>query len=499
MFSVMKNKLTALSVFLLLTVTAFAQTDEDAFRYAQITFGGTARNLATGGAFSALGGDVSTLSNNPAGIGIFQHGQFTFSPSFVSVKTNSLFLDNNEEDRKYNFNIGNLGIVWSKQLDAGKSDWRNFNFGFVMNRQSNYHSRVAYNGYNENNSLSDYFAEEANGTLPSQVADKFPFDAGLAGKTGLIWYYQGDSMNYHGVTLDKGIQQQRNTVTRGRLNEYDFSFGGNYKDKLYIGGTIGIPDLEYENETDHNEQDKNNLIPDFKSFTYSQSYNTSGSGVNAKFGLIFRPNDYVRIGAAVHSPTYFYLTDKYYSSVKSDLDSSGVYTANSPTGTFNYNLTTPWRVMGGIAVLFKKYGFISADYEWLDYSEAFFSTRRNASSDDKTYLVGVNQNINAKYGPASNIRVGGEFVYDVFRFRLGYALYGSPFQVNKAAKDYDFSSRSYTGGIGMMDGNYFLDLGFARTESKQFQQPYSLSNMEVPGAKISQWQSNFIATMGIKF
>lgn len=495
----MKKRITALSVLLLLAVTAFGQTDDDALRYSQLTFGGTARNLATGGAFGALGGDVSTLSNNPAGIGIFQKGQFTFSPSFSSIKTNSLFLDNNEEDRKYNFNISNFGILWSKQLDEKKSDWRNISFGFVMNRQSNYHSKISYSGFNETSSLTDYFAEEATNTVPSQVADKFPFDAGLAGKTGLIWYYSGDSLNYHGATMGSGIQQQRNIVTRGRTNEYDISFGGNYKDKLYVGGTIGIPDLEYENETDHTEKDNDNTIPEFKSFTYSQSYSTSGTGVNAKFGLIYRVNDYVRIGGAVHSPTYYRLTDKYNSSVKSDLDSSGTYSAVSPSGKFNYNLTTPWRVMGSIALLFKKYGFISMDYEWLDYSEAFFSASRFASADDKNYLNGVNQSINMKYGPASNIRVGGEFAYDVFRFRLGYAMYGSPMQSGKAAKGFDFSSQSYTGGIGIMDGNYFLDLGFARTESKLFQQPYSLSNSVVPGAGITQWNSNIIVTTGIKF
>ncbi|MDA3853446.1 MAG: hypothetical protein PF444_04305, partial [Bacteroidales bacterium] len=64
-----------------------AQTAFDALSFSREVSGGTARYMSMGGAFSALGGDFSTLSVNPAGIGIYRSNEFTFTPTLDFIKS----------------------------------------------------------------------------------------------------------------------------------------------------------------------------------------------------------------------------------------------------------------------------------------------------------------------------------------------------------------------------------------------------------------------------
>ena len=51
--------------------TSFAQNDADLFRFSKHYHGGSARFEAMGGAFGALGADISSAQVNPAGMGRF--------------------------------------------------------------------------------------------------------------------------------------------------------------------------------------------------------------------------------------------------------------------------------------------------------------------------------------------------------------------------------------------------------------------------------------------
>ena len=59
--------------FLIITSVCFAQNEEDALRYSNLHFGGTARYIGVSGAFGALGADISVLSVNPAGMARYKN------------------------------------------------------------------------------------------------------------------------------------------------------------------------------------------------------------------------------------------------------------------------------------------------------------------------------------------------------------------------------------------------------------------------------------------
>ena len=499
----MKKILTAISVSLLLSNFVIAQSDEDALRYSQLMYGSSGRGVGAGSAFGALGGDYSALAINPAGVSIFQNNQFSFSPSFLSIKSKSVFDKNESEKHKYNFNASGFGIVWVKQLDEKKSGkWRNLNFAFGGNRIAGFHNSVYYTGFNSTSSLAEKFAESANssGVSTGDISSAYPFDAGLAYKTSLL-QYDSATGKYWALSEGGGVKQEQSYTTRGGMTEYAFTMGANYNDRLYIGGSIGLVDVNYRFSSDYTETDLHDSIPYFKSFTLNQSQRTNGAGVDVKFGLIARLNDFIRIGGSVHSPSYLFLTDNYSSSMKTVLDSSyGTFNESSPKGNYSYNITTPWRMNGSLALTFKKYGFLSMDYEFMDYSEAFFSFNNGNSTDASAYENQLNQTIKNKYGPSYNIRIGGEAALNVVRFRLGYALYGSPFAKGVSVTGSDNKATVYSGGLGIKQDDYFIDLGFSRSQFNSFQQPYSLSSeTNVPGVTLSTFTNQFTFTIGWKW
>ncbi len=497
----MKKILTAISVSLLLSNFVVAQTDEDAIRYSQLMYGSSGRGLGAGSAFGALGGDYSSLVINPAGVSIFQNSQFSFSPSFLSIKSNSLFTGNSVDDHKYNFNVSGFGFVWVKQIEEKENrKWRNLNFAFGGNRIAGFHNSVYYSGFNPSSSLAEKFVESANASQVStgDIENAFPFDAGLAYNTALLQY--DSATGYWALTEGGQVKQEQSYTTRGGMTEYAFTMGANYNDRLYLGASLGLIDVNYNFSSDYTETDSNDSITYFKSFNYNQSQHTSGAGVDLKFGLIARLNDYVRIGGSVHSPSFLFMHDRYNSSMKTVLDDTlGTFDSSSPDGSFDYNITTPWRLNGSLALTFKKYGFLSMDYEFLDYSEAFFSFNSGNSTDDKSYENSLNQTISKKYGSSYNIRLGGEAVIDIVRLRLGYALYGSPFKPDVAVAGFDNKATVYSGGIGIKEDGYFIDLGFARTKSASFLQPYSLTGVDVPGVKLNSFSNQFTFTIGWKW
>src|SRR5207342_53608 len=171
---------------------------------------------------------------------------------------------------------------------------------------------------------------------------------------------------------------------------------------------------------------------------------TNGFGVNGKFGLAYIFNEYVRAGFAVHTPTLYAMHDDYISSVSSSLGPGVNYDWSSPNGSYDYDLVTPWRLVASLAGFIGKSGFISADYELVDYASMKFKFHRYSTPDELLIESNLNQTIDQKYRAASVVRVGGEYAYDIFRLRAGMAYYESPFQKGVAADGNDFTRWSFS-------------------------------------------------------
>lgn len=472
---------------ILIAMAANAQNDVDALRYSTIGFGGTARYISMGGAFGAIGADFSTLSSNPAGIATYRKNEFTFTPSIYTGKTVADYNGKVSEDMKYNFNFSNLGMVYAFKTNNNDEDgWKSVNFGFGLNRYNNFHNRVDIDGPNHNNSLMTVYLDNAQGAATDDLG---PFDTQLAFNTYLLDTL-GGSTNYISNVPNGGLNQRKSIETRGAMQEMVFSLGANYNNKLYIGGTFGFPYVRYNEQSSYKETDNADTLANFKSFTYNEDVMTTGTGFNFKFGLTYVPVDAdmvkVKLGAAVHTPTFFALHNNWSSKMSSVFDNGDTYSDTSPTGEYNFSLTTPMRAIGSIAVQVGQYGTIGADYEFVDYSEARLRAKDYKFFDE-------NDNIQAKYTATNNIRIGAEAALGLFSLRGGYAIYGSPYKsgINDGKKTV------ISGGFGIIDEGYFIDFAYAYSISNE---DYYLYNYNVLNpASLEKTSNNFLITLGFRF
>ena len=484
------KRIITLILFIAVTGGATAQSAIDALRFSQSSLAGSARYVSMGGAFGALGADMSAISTNPAGIGVFRRSEFSFSPSYYAARTNSFYLGNETHDTKYNFNIAHIGGVFtyrSKNSDS-KPGWRNWNFGIVYNRLDNYHTETYYQGFNTQNSLLDYYVQSAGNKDPDLLDQFYEYQAYqtyLINPDTLTGYYTS-------VVPEGNVMQRRTATTRGARGETVFSFGGNYDNKFFIGGNIGFTSLRYESESYYEETDSRDTIFDFQSFNMTEWVNTHGYGINAKFGLIYRPDDMVRIGVAVHTPTWYGMHDEYGNTTRSNFDNGDNYAYASDLGLFDYELTTPFRAVGSLAFVIGKAGLISGDYEFVDYSDAELDSHYDPYFDQ-------NNSINRNFGASQNLRFGTEWNYGNMSFRGGYANYGSPFRSSTKPANGDHSRQSYSFGLGFREGGYFLDLGYVYSQTEFLYVPYTLDNNTQPFAENKMRSHNVTMTLGVKF
>lgn len=484
----MKKLIFTLGTGLVCTISGMAQNDIDAMRYSQITFGGTARFASMAGSMGALGGDISTLSFNPAGIAIYRKGELSITPSVFSQSTSSTYNGTNASDRKLNFNFGNIGLVTTINFDekTNTTGWKSVNFGFGYNRKSNFHNRINVVGYSTSSSLLDTYVNDANGHSPENF-DSFSTD--LAWQTyvldtfGVMQYdhvIKNDSTSY-------GQYQKKSVLSKGSMGETVITFGGNYKDKVYVGATLGIVNAKYLEESTYEEVDEQDTINGFKSFTYIQDLSTKGNGFNFKVGMIYKPLDWLRIGGAVHTPTILQLKDQYSSAMSSDLENNVKYDTVSPQGSFDYTVTTPFKTIASLGFIFNKMALFNIDYEYVDYSYAQLNSSPNVFSE-------VNNTIHLKYTSTSNIRVGAEVRFDPLTFRAGYAFYGSPY---KKGDNINANRSSYTAGIGFRENNYFIDFAYVLTKYTEYNYLYDPAIAD--RVKNDYTNSSFMLTLGFKF
>ncbi|MGD0711765.1 MAG: hypothetical protein ABR968_11385 [Bacteroidales bacterium] len=467
------------------TMKVNAQNDVDAIRYSMEYFGGTARYSGMGGAFGAVGADFSTLSTNPAGLGVYRKNEFTFTPSFYIGETSSSYNGNTTDDQKFNFNLGNFGMVLAFKTHS-RSHWKSVNFGIGINRENNFNNSLTIKG-TTNGSMMDMFAANAQGNTPDNLE---PFSTQLAFSSSLIDTSGGT--NYIPVVPDKGTTQVKTVNTSGSMQEMVLSLGANYNNRLYIGGTLGIPFVNYYEHSVYKETDNDpdTLSNYFQSFAFDQKLTTTGSGFNFKLGLIFVPINIdlikVKIGAAFHSPTYYNLNDSWNSTMTSNFDNGNFITSYSPDGSFDYQIITPKKEIGSIAIQIGHLGTISADYEYVDYSEARIYSNSYDFSD-------VNNTITQKYTATQNIKVGAEVVLGMFSIRGGYDIYGSPYKVNTE----NGKRTAITAGFGIIGKRHFIDFGYVYSFSKD---DYYLFNADyINAAKNKYISNNLLITLGLKF
>ena len=421
------RKITFILLALFFTYFAHSQTINDAVRYSLYDIGGTARTVGAGGALGALGADFSVLSTNPAGLATYRRSEFMFTPT-VNLSNIKSELEGSQnqpvEQTKTKFNLNNLGLVIANR--PYESKWKTANFGVGLNRLANFHQEIFYEGTSPG-SITDRFLELAVGKNLSELGD---FEEGLAYDAFAI--FDDDNGQYFSdFLLAEDVEKSQRIERVGSVNELVFSLAGNYNEKLMLGVTVGIPFIRFEERKVYREIDEDDSTPVFEELKYEENLNTTGAGINLKIGAIYRVNQMIRVGAAIHTPTSFSLEDTWSSSILYEFthpDFSSPGEQFSPEGFFEYSFKTPWRYIGSLGVIIKKYGFLSADIEYVSYSGSEFKFTNTDSSEDLDFLRILNGQISNELKGGVNLRLGGEFAYNFLRFRGGFSITDNPFE-----------------------------------------------------------------------
>lgn len=453
-----------IALFLLGIYSLQAQLPEEALRYSRLSYtSGTARSSSMSGAFGALGGDFSSLSLNPAGLGIYKSSEISFTPGVVYAVSESNFLQNSRKDDISNFNISNLGIVLAFDAtgNAASAGFQQFNMGIGMNRTNDFTRDVIMKGYNTSSSITSQWVDDMSVSLNSDgepvINGADPYSSGLAWETYLIDYAVDDSGNPFLFSDMQGgeVEQTVRLNTSGYMNEFVISGGFNWDNQLYVGATLGIPYFDYYEDFSIVESDSKNVNDYFETMKYSTSLHTSGKGVNLKIGAIYKPLQWLRIGAALHTPTKYYLSDDYSASLSSvlDLDGNGNKTySDDASSTFSYTLRTPMRFVGSLGFVIGQVGLVSVDYIYQDYSTAKY---RNSSYS----LDEVNGMINTNYGVGHVLNLGTEWVLGILRLRAGYGYETSPY--TSTTINTGGSRNRISAGCGLKISKFAIDFGYA--------------------------------------
>ena len=481
--------------FLTLPFLLNAQSAIDGYRFSQSDLKGTARFMSMGGAFGALGGDLSAITYNPAGIGVYRRGEvgLTMNLDLQSATSETQGNKNTQNQTKFPFN--NAGGVVSFNLY--NKVMPNLNLGFTYNRAASFNAHYSGVVPKLYNSLTNYIAGVSNteGITVADVesSDSFdaynPNDGGIAAPWLSILGYDSyfitptgddDQPNWIGQwnssTSGSGVFD---VVTTGGVNEYNIAIGGNFANKLFWGLDFGITDLNYnmtsvwgeklDNAAVDNPSGLPNSSAEWKMTNY---YSASGTGYNVKLGLIYRPIQELRVGLSFASPTWYSINESYLAQTYfkypgadiTDMQQNNAVTNGGYWGTNSYNFRTPWKLTVSAAGVIGRNLIVSADFEWQKYNKMRFYDGGGSFYDydyddyypdwgwgDPFYAPGgmkkasparystdpwyaTNRDIEDYYKSTTTLRVGAEYrITPRFSVRAGYAHVSSP--VKSEAKD----------------------------------------------------------------
>lgn len=524
----MKKQIIGAVVFLL-PMAMSAQSAIDAYTLSHTDFRGTAKFMSMGGAFGALGGDITAITQNPAGVGVYRSSDMSATLDIDMQSTESSTIGYSEKNSQTKVSCNSVGYVGAYRIDSDVM--RTFNWGFSYNRSANRARRYSGQMHNLSTSLSNYVAgvTNAEGWTANDLAgasyssSSAPWMSILAYDGSMI-NPQTDGKSFQGLYGDgtSGYGEYE-VIEEGGVDEFNLSFGGNIKDVLYWGITVGMTDIDYKLYSYYGEaldnayinddiQGVGNVVVGPASYALENYLRTTGKGYNVKLGMILRPTNALRLGVAFHTPTYYSLTDNYYTSLGFNYggQQSSVETNDGYDGITDYRLRTPWRFIGSVAGVIGNKGILSFDYEYVAYNSM-------SLKDDLGYpYTDTNFDIKDYYKGQSIIRVGGEFRVDKqLSLRAGYSYQSSPVDDDALnnrkniitvsttpAYSFDKSTQYYTFGAGYKFGRFYADLAYVhKTRESEYHafSPVVEYGEESPSNIVKDNNDRIVATIGFRF
>ncbi|AFL82827.1 long-chain fatty acid transport protein [Belliella baltica DSM 15883] len=477
----------------------FGQTSfvEDAQLFSQFRSTGSARINAIGGAQMSLGGDISNIHSNAAGLGFFRRSEFSITPSFGANQAQSTYLGQRQDDRTPNFSLPNLSLVISRpkgELQPGS--FRGGSFGISFNRIADFNNQFGYFSEVQNeNSLLDFYINQytAFGEPPLRATDGLVLDIELVQGNQASGYIRDPEYTIGEPFSDETI------ITEGGITQTSFSYGANFENKLFIGAGLGIQSVNFfQNRIYGEEFFYDNGVT---SSIYSIEDNTriNGFGASLNIGVIYKPIETVNFGLNFQSPTWYRLNKEVDANIVGEffnqqgvIQFGGAVSENSDFFTSTSNLSTPLILSAGGTFFVGKNGFITADVDYVDYSQNRINSRDFDTSFD-------NNDINSLLGSTLNYRVGGEYRFDIWRLRAGYAYYGDP----TTDESFDRSTQRISGGIGVKLRNIYVDFALINSISDRLYNSYSIfnsANQNIgPFTEVRNTMTQGMLTVGFNF
>lgn len=538
-------------------LTASAQETYENARLSNTDLNGTARYVGMGGAMEALGADISTISTNPAGIGLFRRSYANISFGIVNQDDAPSFRDAS----KTKMSFDQAGFVYSQRM--GRKSFLNFAFNYHKSKNFNYILAATDKLHDASQNKLSYIKGAAglfdvrrgsidnNGNFVPNSNDAWIGTEGAENNAyGSMAYSQVDYLYYNSLIMDNdGTAYYNNAdgymfnrANSGYIGEYDFNISVNSSDRLYWGFTVGLHDVHYNGNSAYQEHlldDKNNGIGDV---TMNDSHKITGTGVDVKFGLILRPVEYspFRIGVYVQTPTWYKLTTSNRSTIEKNPGNMIPGVSNSGGESherYDYKFYTPWKLGVSLGHTFGDYLALGLTYEYEDYStndtriidggyyNYYGDYVEQSSSDDD-----MNHNTKSALRAVSTLKAGMEFkVAPEFSVRLGYN-YVSPMYSKRGYRDgsiyspgtYYSSTTDYTNwqatnritaGVGYTHKNWTIDLAYQYSQTNGEFHPfmdsyydgkdadgnaYTIENY-ADAVKVSNKRNQLLLTVGYRF
>lgn len=400
---------TWLGIFLCTSIVV-AQDETDAIRPFYSEFGPGARALALSGAYTALAEDFTATYWNPAGLAQIQKTEIYGALSLNNLKNDVSYEGTlSKNDRGFTL-LNSFGAVFPVPTYRG--------------------SLVFALGYNRVNPFNDY--NKVVGS-PEVFGSRF--------------------------------RQIEETNIDGGLNHWSFSGAVDISKNTSIGGTLNLVVGRQRAAVDYLEDDtQEDILADIRQRQVSFEINPDYTGVNFKFGTLFRPVKDLRLALTVTTPTYLNVEEN--SSFYEFLEDDDQETFDFYEPSFlKYKITSPWRFEFGGAYKINLLT-LSASMEYVDWSETRFSS--NILDNGRDIDAEINNNLITRYRATHDTRLGAEMIVPQLGCKLmaGYAYKFSPYRNGVEAVN---SNRQYlSGGISfLVDKQVKIDAAYQRGWWKQ--------------------------------
>ena len=511
----MKKEITSflLSAFCMIGLSQ-AQYVEDGLLFSQPDLGSTARFKAMGSANTSLGGDLSSITGNPAGLGFFNTSDAGLSFDYLNSQSKSSYYGTSTTGTKEKFSLSQGGAVFHMPVRSTvgrNTGWLNFNIGIGYTKTNDFNSTIDFIGENNTSSYTNFLAEAANDPSYEPAFGDWGYESYL------LDYNESEGFYFPAASESTSNSQGNLDKRTGNQFQTNIAFGANYSNKLYVGASIGIAGFSYRKERRFDEigfmkeegeiaainpgsdfLDPNHEAYDFVYADYELSSSsvqkTNGTGFNGTVGFIYKPDNMFQIGFSATSPTWYTVTDDYsmyFDSWMVDPETGDAffeYVSDEELFYDEYKLRTPYRLNAGVSAIFTE-GLITADVEYVDYASMRITT------DYADVNTASEEDIANIYQSAVNFRLGGEYrLASDFLLRAGYNYRGNPYQ-----DGLESTAQTISGGLGYRINNTYIDLTYLNQRSDMEYTPYQ--SMEYPSntASITNSRNNVFLTVGFKF